>query len=226
MRRFTIRTSARLRRIAVLPLAAALLLAAAGCGGDSSAVPEEAIAVVGDQTVAKADLDRLLGEAKANSRGRRHPFPKPGTAPYVRIREQVVQFLVRRAQIAEEAEERGIELSDEDVEQRRKELVRQYFGGEVDLYKKQLRERGITEEQALADLEATLMQDALLADVAKDVKVSNAEARKYYAKNKKRYKGRPYENVKDAVFADLAQQKRFYATSKYLAGLARKHEVR
>ena len=66
----------------------------------------------------------------------------------------------------------------------------------------------------------------VLADVAKDVKVSDAEARKYYAKNKKRYKGRPYEQVNEAIFADLAQQKRIRATSKYLVGLARKHEVR
>ena len=226
MRPGTIRTSARLRRVALLPLAGALLLAAAGCGGDSSAVPEDAVAVVGDQTVAKADLNRLLAEAKAHSRGRRHPFPKPGTRPYLQMREQVVQYLVRRAQVAEEAEARGIELSDDDIEQRRKELVRQYFGGKDDLYEKQLRERGLTEEQALADLEATLIQDALLADVAKDVKVGDAEARKYYAKNKKRYKGRPYENVKDAVLADLAQQKRIQASSKYLVGIARKHEVR
>lgn len=226
MRSITIRTSARRRRTAVLPLAAALLLAAAGCGGDSRAVPEDAIAVVGDETVANADLQRLLNQAKANSRGSRHPFPKPGTRPYLQIREQVVQFLVRQAQIAEEAEARGIELSDKDVEQRRKELVRQYFGGKDDLYEKQLRERGLTEEQALADLEATLIQDALLADVAKDIKVSDAEARKYYAKNKKRYKGRPYEKVKDAVVEDLAQQKRIQATSKYLAELGRKHDVR
>lgn len=226
MRSITIRTSARRRRTTVLPLAAALLLAAAGCGGDSRAVPEDAIAVVGDETVANADLQRLLNQAKANSRGSRHPFPKRGTRPYLQIREQVVQFLVRRAQIAEEAEARGIELSDEDVEQRRKELVRQYFGGKDDLYEKQLRERGLTEEQALADLEATLIQDALLADVAKDIKVSDAEARKYYAKNKKQYKGRPYEKVKDAVVDDLAQQKRIQATSKYLAELGRKHDVR
>jgi foldase protein PrsA len=226
MRSITIRTSARRRRTAVLPLAAALLLAAVGCGGDSRAVPEEAIAVVGDETVANADLQRLLNQAKANSRGSRHPFPKPGTRPYLQIREQIVQFLVRRAQIAEEAEARGIEFSDEDVEQRRKELVRQYFGGKDDLYEKQLRERGLTETQALADLEATLIQDALLADVAKDIKVSDAEARKYYAKNKKRYKGRPYENVKGAVVEDLAQQKRIQATSKYLAELGRKHDVR
>lgn len=226
MRSITIRTSAQRRRTAVLPLAAALLLAAAGCGGDSRAVPEDAIAVVGDETVANADLQRLLNQAKANSRGSRHPFPKPGTRPYLQIREQVVQFLVRRAQIAEEAEARGIEFSDEDVEQRRNELVRQYFGGKEDLYERQLRERGLTEEQALADLEATLIQDALLADVTKDIKVSDAEARKYYAKNKKRYKGRPYEKVKDAVVEDLAQQKRIQATSKYLAELGRKHAVR
>jgi hypothetical protein len=225
MRPIAIRTSARLRRTAVLPLAAAFLLAAAGCGGDSSAVPADAIAVVGNESVAKAELVHRLDQARASARKSRRPFPKPGTVPYLQIREQLIQFLVGRAQAAEDAEERGIEFSDEDVEQRRKELVRQYFGGNEELYERQLRGSGIPGDQARADIEAMLIQAALLAKVGNEVKVSDAEMRRYYTTNRRKY-ARPYGQVKEAIREKLLQTKRSEASSKYLLQLARKKNVR
>jgi foldase protein PrsA len=176
-----------LRRLSVLPIAAAAVFVAAGCALDSGGVPSNAIAVVGDQTVTKSDLDRVLDQARANARESSRPFPKPGTAQYRQIREQVVQYLVRRAQLAAEAEARDIEVSDEQIEQRRRLMVRQYFGGNEDLYRKQLEKTGGTEEQARAEIEATLIQEALFKDVAKDVQVSEAEMRRHYGKNKQKY---------------------------------------
>jgi foldase protein PrsA len=177
----------RLRRYTALPIGAAVLFVAAGCALDSGGVPSNAIAVVGEQTVTKSELDRVLDQARANARESSRPFPKPGTAQYRQIREQVVQYLVRRAQLAAEAEGRDIEVSDEQIEQRRKLVVKQYFGGNEALYRKQLEETGGSEEQARADIEATLIQEALFEDVAKDVKVSDAEMRRHYRKNKVKY---------------------------------------
>lgn len=185
MRTIAIRDSAP---APVVALAAALLLFAVACGGDSSKVPSDAVAVVGgEQAVAKGDLDRLFDQARANSRASRHPFPKPGSPQYSQMRAQLVQFLVRRAQFAAEADARGIEISDEQVERRRGELVERYFGGSEKLYAKQLEKSGVTDEQTRADLKATLIEEALLGEVGKDVKVSEAELRRYYAKNKREY---------------------------------------
>lgn len=170
-----------------LSIAAATLLIAAGCAGDSSGVPSSAIAVVGGQTVKKSELERLLKQARANAGETGSPFPKPGTAQYRQIREQLVQYLVRRAQLAKEAEARDIEVSDEQIEERRKLVVEQYFGGKEDLYRKELDKNGVTVEQARADAEATLIQEALVKGVDKDVKVSDAEMRRHYAKNKRKY---------------------------------------
>lgn len=199
-------------------------MGAAACGGDSGHVPSDAIAVVGAQTVAKADLARLFDQARANSRESRRPFPKPGTPQYSQIHDQLVQFLVRRAQLAVEAHARGIEISDEQVDERHDDLVLRYFGGSEELYDKQLKKNGVTEEQARADLEAALIQEALLADVGKDVKVNEAEIRRYYAKNRRKYE-RPYEQVKKAVREELLRTRRNEASSKYLVRLARKNNV-
>jgi FKBP-type peptidyl-prolyl cis-trans isomerase (trigger factor) len=214
-----------MRRVLFIPVAAALLFASVACGGDSGDVPSDAIAVVGGQTVAKDDFDRLLDQARANSRGSRRPFPKPGTPQYVQIHDQLVQFLVRRAQLAEEAEERGLEVSDEQVERRREELVQQFFRGDDELYDKHLEKTGVTEEQLRADIKASMIQEALFKDVAKDVKVSEAELRKHYRKNERRYSG-PYEQVKKRVRQDLLQRKRSVASAKYVQRIARSQEVR
>jgi parvulin-like peptidyl-prolyl isomerase len=171
---------------------AALVFAAAGCGGSGSdGVPKDAVAVVGDETVSKQELNKLLEQTRASAKQSRRPFPKQGTAQYRQIRDQLVQYLVRRAQLAAEARDRDIEVSDEEIEQRQKMMVATYFGGNEKRYRERLAKQGLTEEQARADLEVSLLQQELLRDVGKDVnknvKVTDAEVRKHYAKNKAKY---------------------------------------
>lgn len=175
-----------MRHIFILCLAASALLGVAGCGG-SDGVPKDAVAVVGDETVTKGELDRLLAQSRATAKQNRRPFPKEGTPQYRQIRNQIIQYLVRRAQLVVAAEDRDIEISDEEIEQRRKLLVGQYYGGSEKRYREGLAKRGISEEQARADLEASLIQQELFKDVGNDVKVTDAEVRKYYEKNKRRY---------------------------------------
>jgi foldase protein PrsA len=174
------------RHIFIVCIAASVLLGATGCGG-SDGVPKDAVAVVGDETVTKEELDRLLAQSRASAKKSRRPFPKEGTPQYRQLRNQLVQYLVRRAQLVAAAEERDIEMSDEDVEKRRKLWVAQYYGGSEKRYRAGLAKRGISEEQARADLEASLIQQELFKDVGKDVKVTDAEVREYYEKNKLRY---------------------------------------
>jgi parvulin-like peptidyl-prolyl isomerase len=174
------------RHIFIGLLVAILLVGAPACGGDDG-VPKDAVAVVGGETVKKDELDRLLKQARANAKETKRPFPKEGTPQYRQIRDQLVQYLVRRAQLAAAAEERDIDISDDDIEQKRKLIVAQYFGGSEKRYRERLAEQGVSEEQARADLEASLIQEELFKDVGKDVKVTDAEARKHYQKNKRRY---------------------------------------
>ena len=174
-------------RIIILFIAAISLLGATGCGGGSDGVPKDAVAVVGDETVKKEELDRLLAQARANAKESRRPFPKQGTPQYRQIRNQLVQYLVRRAQLAAAAGERDIEISDEEVDRKRKQLVGQFYGGSEKRYREALAKQGVSEEQARADLEASLIQQELFKNVGKNVKVTDAEARKYYEKNKLRY---------------------------------------
>jgi parvulin-like peptidyl-prolyl isomerase len=178
-----------LRSHILLPIAAAsLLLVAVACGGgDSDDVPSNSIAVVGDQKISKAQYDRLLNQARSSYKEQKRPFPQSGTEDYVQLRDQIVQYLVRRAQFAEEAKSRGIEVSDEQVDKRLKQLVQQYFQGSQKRYEQSLKENGASNEQVREDIEAQLVQEQLFQDVTKDVKVNDAEMRKYYRENKQQY---------------------------------------
>jgi parvulin-like peptidyl-prolyl isomerase len=218
-----------LRRFLIIPVTAAFLFAAVACGGDDDGdVPSNAVAVIGEQTVTKADFDRLLDQAKSSYEESKRPFPKPGTEEYVQLRDQIVSYLVQRAQFAEEADERGIEISEKQVDKRLDQLVQQFFEGNEKRYEKQLKENGVTEEQVRSDIEAQLIQEKLFEDVTKDVKVSDAEARKYYAENKEQYSTPAQRDVRHilvknnqkALADDLVSQLRAGAS---FAKLARQH---
>ena len=178
-----------LRSHILLPIAAAsLLLAAVACGGgDSDDVPSNSIAVVGDERISKAEFDRLLNQARSSYKESKRPFPQSGTEEYVQLRDQIVQYLVRRAQFAEEAKSRGIEISDDQVDKRLEQLVQQYFQGNRKRYEQQLKANGVSNDQVREDIEAQLVQEQLFQDVTKDVKVSDAEMQKYYRENKQQY---------------------------------------
>ena len=175
-----------MRHIVIVCIAATALLGAIGCGG-SDGVPNDAVAVVGGETVSKEELNRLLAQARADAKKSRRPFPKDGTPQYRQFRDQLVRHLVSRAQLVAAAEELDIEISDEQLEQRRKLLVEQYYGGSEKRYGEALAKQGLSEEEARADLERSLIQQELFKDVGSDVKVTDAEVRKHYEKNKRRY---------------------------------------
>jgi parvulin-like peptidyl-prolyl isomerase len=179
-----------LSRYIILPVtAAALLLIGVACGGgDSSDVPSNAVAVVGgEETVTKAEFDRLLNQARQSYKDSKRPFPNAGTDEYVQLRDQIVQYLVRRAQFASEADGRGIEISKEQIDKRLDQLVQQYFQGNKQRYEAQLKTNGVSDEQVRDDIEAQLVQEELFKDVTKDVDVSSSELRKYYNDNKQQY---------------------------------------
>jgi foldase protein PrsA len=178
-----------LARYILLPVAAAtLLLTGVACGGgDDGDVPSNAIARVGGETVTKAEFDRLLSQARQSYKDSNRPFPKAGTDEYVQLRDQIVQYLVRRAQFASEADGRGIEVSDEQIDKRLDQLVQQYFQGNKKRYEEQLKKNGVSNEQVRSDIEAQLIQEELFKDVTKDVEVSKAELLKYYNENKQQY---------------------------------------
>ena len=166
-----------------LLFAVAFALFAAACGGDGNGggnVPPGAVAVVDGEPITKAQVDQLLGQARQSYKSQKRKFPRAGTAEYKQLVTQAVQFLVQRVEFAQKAAERGVKVSNQDVEKRLKQIKKQYFGGSEKKYRTALKQQGLTDKQVREDVKAQLISEKLFKGLTKDVKVSDKEVRTYY----------------------------------------------
>jgi parvulin-like peptidyl-prolyl isomerase len=173
--------------IVALLFAAFTGLGLVGCGSEKKAVPADAVAVVGDRTITKAEFDQLIAQARGSYAQQKRPFPKPGSQEYQALRGQAMQFLVQRAQFEQKAGDFDIEVSDEDVDKRLTQLKKQYFQNSEKKYAEQLKQQGLSEEQVKDDIRAQLIQEKIYNEVTKGAKVSDAEIDASYKKNKSQY---------------------------------------
>src|SRR5215510_11700506 len=117
--------------LAVLTVAVTAFVVA-GCGGGGSsnqAVPDDAVAEVGNQEVTKAQFTVLLTQARQSYKARKQAFPKAGTPEYKQLQDQALDYLVQRAEFEQKAKDLGITITDAKVEARLKQIKKQYFGG-------------------------------------------------------------------------------------------------
>ena len=189
-----------LRLVPILALVAAF---AAACGGGSGApksVPSDAVAVVGGDTITKADFNQTLDQAKRSYQAQHKPFPKPGSATYGAVRSQIIQYLVERSEYTQKAKDLGVKVNDKDVTARLDQIKQQYFGSgttagqkpktkaQIDkLYQQQLKAQGLTDKDVKDGIRAQLIREKISAKVTNDVKVSDSDAKKYYDDHKTQY---------------------------------------
>jgi parvulin-like peptidyl-prolyl isomerase len=173
-------------------VASALALALAGCGGgDENKTPEDvppdAIALVGEDPIPKAELEELMDQAEQGYKAQKRPFPKPGTPDYENLRGQAIAYLVQRSQYEQEAEEMGIEVTDEEVDKKLREVINEVAEGSRDRFQKQLKQQGLTEEQVKDNLRMQILQRKIVDTVTKDVEVTDEDVEKYYNDNKAQF---------------------------------------
>jgi foldase protein PrsA len=188
----------------------ALAVFAVGCGTSSSSgdVPSNSVAVVDDRTITKSEFDDLVKYAKRSYDVQKRPFPKVGTQEYAQIRDQAVKFLVQRAQFEVKADELGVDVSDEAVDKRIEEYKKERHKGSDKKFQEELKQQGLTEDQARDIIRANLIQEAIYNKVTADVKVDDKDLRAYYDKNKSQY-GTPETRLVRHVLVkkkDLADQ--------------------
>jgi parvulin-like peptidyl-prolyl isomerase len=174
----------------LLVVALGLLAAACGGGDDEESVPSDAVAVVGENEISKAEFDALLAQAKAGYKAQQREFPKAGTPEYNSLKNSAVQYLVQQAQLAQRAEELDVQVTDEQVDERLSEIKKQYFGGSERRYQNQLKEQGMTDARVRKDVRSQLIQEAIFKEVTDGVKVTDKDIEDYYKNNASQY-GQP-----------------------------------
>jgi len=212
------------RTIPLLLAAIAGVAVLAGCGSDKESVPTNAVAVVGDETITKAEFDKLIDQAKGSYKTQKRKFPEPGSQEYEALRGQAMQFLVQRAQFEQQADDLGIKVTDEDVDKRLQQLIKQYFAGSREKYEKQLKQQGLSEDQVRSDVRAQLIQEKIYNEVTKEVSVDNAAIASSYKKNKAQYVQPASRDVRhilvkkkqlaDQIYAQLQNGGNFAALAK------------
>ena len=176
-------------RLALVPLLLAGVAAlAAGCGGGggTKSVPVDAVAVVGNQTITKAQFDGLIAAAKGEDKARGQKFPSVGTTQYTQLRDQAVAYLVQAAEFEQEGKKLGVSVTQKDIDARMKQFATQY-GGEKK-FEAAVTKSGLTLAQVQELQKVNLLGSKLYAKVTAGAKVSKAAARKYYEQNKSTYK--------------------------------------
>ena len=194
-------------------LSAVLLaaLALAGCGGSDESVPADAVAVVDGEAIARSDYEALVAQARKSYENQKRDFPAAGSQELQTLRNQIVQYLVQREQFEQQAEELGIEVSDEQVESRLEQIVKQYFAGDRKKYDQQLAEQGISAAQVESEVRAQLVSEKLFAEVAGDVKVTDGQVEQYYEQNKAQYSQPESRDVRHILVKTRAEADDLYA---------------
>jgi parvulin-like peptidyl-prolyl isomerase len=173
-----------------LALAAAALasvtLVVAGCGG-SDEVPTNAVAVVDGSTVTRAALDELLTRAKLSYAAQKRSFPKAGTSEYQTLQTQAVAYLVQRQEYASEAEKLGIQVKDTQIAKKVGQVRKQYFSDNQAKFVQGLKEQGYTEATLREEIRSQLLTEGIYDKVTAAAKVTDADVKSYYAKNKANY---------------------------------------
>jgi foldase protein PrsA len=209
--------------------AVAIALPAVGCGtssGDGD-VPPDSVAIVGDRTIKKSEFNDLVKYAKRSYAAQKRDFPKNGTQEYKQIQDQAVRFLIQRAQFEVKADDLDINVSDKAVDKRVEEYKKERHKGSDAKFREELKQQGLTEDQAREIIRANLVQEAIYNKVTADVKVNDKELRTYYDKNKAQYATPETRLVRHVLVKKKALADRLYNQLKEpgadWAGIAKRY---
>jgi foldase protein PrsA len=190
-----------MKHLRLVPILAFVALFVAACGGSSgpTSVPNDAVAVVGGDTITKAEFAQVLSQAQRSYRAGHKPFPKPGTATFGTIRAEIMQFLVERSEYSQKAKDLGIKVTDQDVANRLDQIKQQIYGStnpgqkpkskaQIEkVYEQQRNAQGLTDKDVTDGIRAQLIREKISEKVTNNVNVSDGDAKKYYDDHKTQY---------------------------------------
>jgi foldase protein PrsA len=205
-----------LRTVVPLLAVGALALGTAACGGDEQDrrspedVPADAIALVSETPIPRAEWEALMERAKTNYKAQDRPFPKVGSPEYQDLKTRAVAYLLQRYQYRAEAEELGVTVSDEDVDKRLAEIKEQAFEGNDKKFRDALKREGLTEADAREEIRARILEERLYERVTEDVKVSDEEIAVHYEKNKAQFTQPASRTVRHILVKNRARANDLY----------------
>lgn len=177
------------RFIVLLSVAVALL--ATACGGGSktggSNLPTGVIAEVKGKQITKAQLESVLDRARRGYKAQKRTFPKAGTSDYQQLVQSAVKFMVERIEYEQKADQLGVKIATADIDKRRTQIIKQYFGGKEKAYLAALKKQGSTDSDVRDDIRALLVQEGISKKVTAGISVTDDEVHAYYLQHPQLY---------------------------------------
>jgi foldase protein PrsA len=177
------------RRLAILLLAAALIasfvIAAVAHGISDPSVDEGEIAVIEDApdgTITSEDFEAALQQTAARQQIRQ--VPEPGDPQYELLADAAVSDLILGRWVLGEGEERGIEVSEREVDEELESIKQGPEFGSEKAFQQFLDQSGFTLEQARERIELQLVSDRIQqAVLPKEPEVADEEVEDLYNAN-------------------------------------------
>lgn len=220
------------------------MLALAACGGgddasDSAATSEESTSqeesAGADDSTASGDIPDVVAEVNGEEVTKDEFVPvfeaqlqqataqaqSTGQAPDEdAIKQQTADQLVDNELLAQEAESRGISVSEQDVEDELATLAKENQLASTDELIAALEKQGTTEDQARVQLETQMVIEQLVADEAGSVEPTEQDLRKIYADAKKQQAQMGKQGQKIPPYAQVKSQIAEQAKSEKLSEVA------
>ena len=166
----------------VLACAASIVILLSGC----SVLPQKnGIIRVNDDIITKAEFERAIDKEIDNS-----PFKAFGGAAnfvksddnvmYLIYKEKVTKELIVKSLLDAEIAKRGIKVTEDDIKSEMKSIIDKV--GSKDELNKLLKQRGVSGSEFTEDLKTQIRIKKLINSLS-NIKISDADAEKYYKKN-------------------------------------------
>jgi foldase protein PrsA len=206
----------RLLPFLFMSLALVAVLAACGGGGGSATVPPNAVAKVGSATISKASFNQLMSVGCAHFKAQGQPCPKPGTPTYTQLRDQAISFLVQTNELQQEAQKMGVTVTQQEVDKQVATIKKTYYKNNAKAFNEALKKDQLTLAQLKQyNIRPNLLNSKLEAKVTSNIKVSDADALKYYNQNKSAFVQPETREVRHILVSSKSLADRLYQQLKH-----------
>ncbi len=188
----------------ILTCAALSIVLLSGCSFSKKGVIQ-----VNDKFITKSEIEKAIDKELDNSPlkafgGADNIVKSDDNFMYVLYKEKVVKELIVKSLLDAEIEKRGIKINEEDMKAEMKSIIDKV--GSKEELNKLLKQRGISNGEFIDDLKTQIRIKKLVSSIS-NIKISDAEAKKYYDLNISKFK-HP-EQVRAShilISSDLVQQ--------------------
>ena len=188
-------------------LAGVIVLIAATSGIGKPGLPsDDTVAFVEDAPdgeITEEEFDLAIEQAAARQQT---PVPEPGTPQYDLLQETAMADLLLSRWVAGEAEEKGIEVTDREVEQELQTIIDDQFGGQQQ-FERFLKESKFSDEDANERVRLQLLSQRIQEDVlgTEPPDVPQEDIEDYYQQNIEQFQVPENRDVRTVLNPDEAK---------------------